>query len=334
MLLRDILDGKDRQVAAVVSVLRSADADAVVLASIDHDRHAHALNALADLIGDYPHRFSAPSNRGLAPDIDRDGDGWPGEAEDAQGHAAFRGQGGLAILSRFPIDRGAVEDFSSHLWRSLPEHTAPDLAAPDQRLSTTAHWTVPLLLPGGDRLTLATWHATPPVFDGPEDMNGRRNHDEAAFWLHWLDGAFGVSPDRFVIAAAANLDVVDGDGRPSALLRLLSHENVTDPEPRSHGGVQAAAAQGGVNDTQNGDPALDTADWSDDPRRPGNLRVDYVLPSSAFAVTASGVLWPTDDTSLRRDVLDASRHRLVWVDLCAKGDADCLAGVSRPKPGE
>ena len=96
----------------------------------------------------------------------------------------------------------------------------------------------------------------------------------------------------------------------------------------------AAAAQQGVNAAQKGDPALDTADWSDDAGGPGNLRVEYILPGAAFTVMASGVLWPFVDTSLGRDVADASRHRLVWVDLCAKGDTECLARVGRPKPGE
>ena len=38
-------------------------------------------------------------------------------------------------------------------------------------------------------LHLLAHHPTPPVFDGPEDRNGRRNHDEAALWTAWLDGA-------------------------------------------------------------------------------------------------------------------------------------------------
>ena len=78
--------------------------------------------------------------------------------------------------------------------------------------------------------------ATPPVFDGAEDLNGRRNHDELAFWLNRL-------PDQaFVLAGNLNIDAQDSEGRPEALTRLMAH--VTDPEPRSKGG---AAAKGGVN---------------------------------------------------------------------------------------
>ena len=29
-------------------------------------------------------------------------------------------------------------------------------------------------------------HPTPPVFDGPEDRNGTRNHDEIRFWADYI----------------------------------------------------------------------------------------------------------------------------------------------------
>jgi len=71
-----------------------------------------------------------------------------------------------------------------------------------------------------------------------------------------------------------------------------------DPEPRSTTGEAQATAG------HQGDPALDTADF-DDPR-PGNLRLDYVLPDSRLTVTGSGVFWPEGSQK---------RHHLVWVDV-------------------
>ncbi|MCP4244866.1 MAG: endonuclease/exonuclease/phosphatase family protein, partial [bacterium] len=85
------------------------------------------------------------------------------------------------MLARFPIADQGAQDFSDLLWRDLPGHNMPDGVVADLRLSTTGHWRVPVQLPGGEWLDLLTWHATPPVFDGPEDRNGWRNHDEAAF---------------------------------------------------------------------------------------------------------------------------------------------------------
>ena len=72
-----------------------------------------------------------------------------------------------------------------------------------------------------------------------------------------------------------------------------------------------------ANQTHAGDPALDTADFTDD--TPGNLRVDYVLPSNGLDVLAADVFWPSDRDALSRLVtiepLASSDHRLVWVDL-------------------
>ncbi len=180
----------------------------------------------------------------------------------------------------------------------------PEIAAL-QRLSTTGHWDVPLILPSGGRLHLLAFHATPPVFDGTEDRNGRRNHDEAAFWLRLLDGQLDAAPPDapFVLLGDANLDPADGDGRREAMARLLSHPALQDPAPRgTHGRVEPA---------HGGDPALDTALYADI----GGLRVDILLPSADLSVTGAGVLWPPPDDPLFPDLAAASRHFPVWVDI-------------------
>ena len=282
-------------------ILHSAP-DVLVVAGIDWDLEGHTVTAFADFIGDYPHRFTARPNRGIDSGFDLDGDGRLGEAEDAHGFAEFPGQDGMAVLSRVPI--GEVREFTELRWADLPGALL-EKDPPSRRLSTTVHWDVQVRPDGAAPVSLLVWHATPPVFDGPEDRNGRRNHDEAALWLAYLDGVFGVPPERFVLAGMTNLDPVDGDGRPGALNRLLSDARVQDAAPRSEGGMAAADA------AHLGDPGLDTVDWPDGP---GSLRVDYVLPSSSLEVVGSGVLWPVDG-SLRGDVERASRHRLVWVDL-------------------
>ncbi len=186
----------------------------------------------------------------------------------------------------------------------------------DFPLSTTAHWDVPLEPSNGRLFHLLIWHATPPVFDGPEDRNGRRNHDETAFWLRYIDGDLGYEPPQhFALAGIANLDPLDGDGRVEALEALLTHPRVTDPKPSSRGGAEAAVIDAGVNLRHQGEASLDTVDWEDTPNRPGNLRVDYVLPSSNLDVLGAGVFWPAPDGLWRSEVELASRHRLVWVDV-------------------
>jgi hypothetical protein len=331
LLLRDIEGGEDPQVAAAVAVVAAAAPDVLLITGFDYDHGLEALAAfaarLAEAGQDYPHRFALRPNTGRASGLDLDGDGRFGGPGDAQGHGRFAGEGGMALLSRLPVAADEVRDFSALLWRDLPGAIMPmrpdggpfpsDAAAAVQRLSTTGHWVVPLVLPGGGRLTLLAWHATPPVFDGPEDRNGRRNHDEAALWLRLLEGALpGAAPPEppLVLIGDANLDVTDGEGRPEALAALLRHPLLTDPAPASAGGAAAAAAQGGANHGQRGAPALDTADWRDEPG-PGNLRVDYVLPSRDLAILDAGVLWPDPTDPLAATAAAASRHRLVWVDI-------------------
>ncbi len=236
----------------------------------------------------------------------------------------------MALLSRLPIDHDRLRDFTPLLWRDLLGATLPAVdgapfpspeAQAVQRLSSVAHWDVPVLLPDGGRLQLWAWYATPPVFDGPEDRNGLRNADEALFWLRYLDGEIpgAAAPEGpFVIFGDANLDPFDGDGRHEALGALLGDPRVQDPFPGSAGGIAAAARDAGVNAGHRGDPRLDTADWDDGPGGPGNLRVDYVLPSADLPVLDAGVFWPRPEDSeaaLFGGAAPLFRHYPVWVDL-------------------
>ena len=86
-----------------------------------------------------------------------------------------------------------------------------------------------------------------------------------------------------------NVDPERGEGRHGPLLDLLSHPAVQNPVPEGP-----------------------TADW-DEPS-PGDLRVDYLLPSRNLSVTDAGIFWPADGPILEA-VEEASDHRLVWVDV-------------------
>lgn len=308
--MQDLARGEDPQIAAVVRVLKALDADVLLLTALDYDRGNVALGLLADRLGalgaSYPHRFAFRPNTGMQTGFDVDGNGRRGDPRDAQGFGLFSGQGGMAILSRLPVGAAAARDFSGFLWRDLPGTLSddPDDLAGVQRLATTGFWDVPVLTEGGP-LHLLAWHATPPVFDGPEDRNGRRNHDEAAFWRLFLDGALPMAPPEapFVLLGDGNLDPADGDGLREGIAALLSHPAVQDPAPRgSHGRSEPG---------HTGDPALDTVLYDD----LGGLRLDYVLPSAGLAVAGSGVLWPPSSDPLAADLRAASRHFPVWVDI-------------------
>lgn len=315
LLLRDILKG-DPQVEAWLKVVEAADPDVLVIGDIDYDLHAVALRMLADRLDDYPYSFTRRPNRGLDSGIDRDGDGRFGEPEDAEGYGTFAGQGGMAVLSRVPILSEAFQDFSTFPWSELPDTLALGDGRDPHRLSTTVHWDLPLKIGPNKSLNVLIWRATAPVFDGPEDRNGRRNHDEAQFWRHYIDGGFGTAPGGpFVLMGTANADPLDGESKPDALHALLAHPRLHTPSQASAGAVEAAERDGGVNTNHAGEATNDTVDWPDGPGDPGNLRVDYVMPSQDLRVLGGGVFWPPESDPLAFAVAHASRHRLVWVDV-------------------
>lgn len=295
----------------------------------------------------YPYRFVAPSNTGIPSGFDLDNDGSIGGGNDALGFGAFPGQFGLAVYSTYPIDLHAVRTFQTFLWSDMPDALLPDDPATPQpadfysaaelgvfRLSSKSHWDLPISI-GGKTVHFLVSHPTPPVFDGPEDRNGRRNFDEIRFWADYImpnrshyiyddGGRLGglASGEQFVIAGDLNSDPVDGDSRPGAAQLLLEHPLINGNfTPESQGAIQQAQLQGGANASQRGDPRFDTADFADG--APGNLRADYVLPSHGLRVLDGAVFWPVNTDPLFGLVgvfpFPSSDHRLVWVDLNVGG---------------
>lgn len=341
LLLQNILSGRDRQVALTARVIRDTRPDILLILGFDHDVEGRAISVYRDVLGagaqglSYPYIHSPSQNAGVDSGQDLNGDGLLRGPADAFGYGDFRGRGGMAILSRFPLSE--PRDFSRVLWRDLPEADLPvrvdgtpypsPSAQEAMRLSSHGHWDVVATLPNGQRIHLLASYSSPPVFDGDEDMNGKRNRDELLFWEHYLSGhrfadSSGVQRPfeggDYVLLAGLNADPKDGEGAGELLRDIRRRGQFFDPEPASLGAAEATAEQGGVNRMHLGDPALDTADWRDDPA-PGNLRVDYVLPSTGFHVLDSGVVWPAHGTQLFETVTEAqalgSRHRLVWADV-------------------
>ncbi|WP_123794034.1 endonuclease/exonuclease/phosphatase family protein [Pacificibacter maritimus] len=313
ILLRDIKAGKDPQVREALGHIAKIKPDVLLLTGVDTDFDGWSAKALSGALGAFghemPHVFSKLSNAGAETQRDLDKDGRTGQRQDAQSFGDFHGQGGLVVLSRLAIDKAEIRDFSSLLWKDLPHARFPvnfydqgDLEV--LRLSSASHWDVPLIW-NGTPLHLFAFYATTPVFDGDEDRNGLRNADEIAFWRLYLDSALGSQPPDapFILLGDANLDPVDGGGLHDEMAKLLSDPRLQDPMPRSSYGAKVA------NRTHQGDASLDTADW-DDPD-PGNLRVDYVLPSRDLNIVGSGVAW-VEATKADGPMF---RHGLVWVDL-------------------
>jgi Endonuclease/Exonuclease/phosphatase family len=357
-LVADLSTPDDVQAQAVAEVIQRVRPDVLLINEFDFDAEGLAArlfqrNYLS--VGhngarpiSYLYRFVAPSNTGIPSGFDLDNNGSVGGPNDAFGFGGFPGQFGMAVFSRYPILRDDIRTFQRFLWKDMPGALLPDDPAtpaaadwysPEElavfRLSSKSHWDLPVQVDGKVIHTLVS-HPTPPVFDGPEDRNGTRNHDEIRLWSDYVlpsrssyiyddqEERGGLKPGaRFVIMGDQNSDPLDGDSVPGAAQQLLENPRVNATRtPASPGGPEQAALQGGANLTQRGDPAFDTADFLDVPG-PGNLRADYVLPSKNLRILDGAVFWPLSTDPLFRLVgtfpFPTSDHRLVWVDVRVPG---------------
>jgi hypothetical protein len=343
-LVRDLSTPDNAQAAAVAEVVQRTRPDVLLINEFDYDAGNVALRLFQDNYlavsrnGStpirYPYAYTAPSNTGIPSGFDLNNDGTVGGPDDAYGFGFFPGQFGMAVYSRFPIDYAHIRTFQKFLWKDMPGALIPPgWFTPEElavvRLSSKSHWDVPIEI-GRETVHFLVSHPTPPVFDGPEDRNGRRNHDEIRLWADYItpgragylyDDAGrggGLQPGAdFVIAGDQNADPYDGDSTAGAIQQLLDHPLVnTSVTPSSEGAVEQAALQGGVNLTHRTPARYDTADFAEPP---GNLRADYVLPRKSLRIVQAAVFWPTTDDPLFRLVgvfpFPTSDHKLVWVDL-------------------
>lgn len=293
---------------------------------------------------------------------------------DCFGYGEYPGQYAMLLLSRHPILHAHARTFRLLRWSDMPSALRPMLPGPDAkpgaepwhtdaawaelRLSSKSHWDVPVLVqarpagwfsaPAWRVVHILASHPTPPAFDGPERRNVLRNHDEIRFWVDYLSpGKAGYIRDdqgrtgglaanaAFVIVGDLNADPADGSGLREGIGALLRHQRVNAGfVPVSLGGPEAARLQGQANQNHKGDPAADTADFSD--ARVGNLRVDYALPSANLRVLGGAVFWPpTSDPAgelvgMEPSVM-TSDHRMVYVDVLVETAAQT---AEPPTPGD
>lgn len=336
------LTNNDMAARKVAAIIQRQRPDVLLLNEFDYDANGEAaaiflreylaVGQFGEQPIDYPHHFSGPVNTGVASGLDLDGDGRSDGPGDAWGFGRHPGQYGMLLLSRFPIDAAAVRSFQHFRWADLPGALVPknpDIGAafyPDAvwqqlRLSSKSHWDVPIQSPLGVIHFLVS-HPTPPVFDGPENRNGVRNHDEIRFWaeyvssaaIDWLydDGGTrgGLAADAaFVIAGDLNADPFDGDGYRHPVRLLLDHPRIDARFVPTSTGARTQAARYGL--AREGNTAAHTGDFGP---KAGTLRIDYVLPSRLLAVRDGGVFWPAAGEP-GHDWIDASDHHLVWLDL-------------------
>lgn len=340
-----LMAGNHEQISSIAAIIRHVQPDVILLnefdfageraiAAVEHFQTNYLSKPIDGLKPiEYGYAYTGPVNTGIPSGLDLDGNGKSNDPTDCFGFGRYPGQYGMVVLSRFPL--GQARTFQKFLWKDMPQALLPVNPNNQQqyysddilqvfRLSSKSHWDIPVKTPQG-QVHFLVCHPTPPVFDGPEDKNGTRNHDEIRFWADYISPGKnsyivddlqqrGGLPERasFVIAGDLNADPVDGDSTNQAIHQLLSHPLLHDPKPQSKGAVEATQLQGKVNNTHRGKPAFDTGDFSD--RSPGNLRIDYVLPSRKLKVINAGVFWPEAKNKSAK-WLSASDHRLVWLDV-------------------
>lgn len=333
------------QAQKIAEIIQRVRPDVLLLNEVDYEPGLAAADALRNnflqvsqngaqpIVYDYA--YVAPSNTGVPTGFDLNNDGSVGGGDDAQGFGTFEGQYGMMLLSRLPIDEAGIRTFRKFLWKDMPDARLP--ADPEDadnngdtsswytqdelevlRLSSKSHWDVPVVV-NGRKLHILASHPTPPVFDGAEDRNGKRNADEIRFWADYVTPGQGdyivddsgqagaLKPGAaFVIAGDLNADPDEADSLDGAVQQILQAEPVNGSvTPTSAGGAEFYEA----DDT--------LAPW----------RLDYVQPSvEALTVEQSGVFWPASDNPLRRlvgkDAEVSSDHRMVWVDLSVKAGTE------------
>ncbi|GAA4381557.1 endonuclease/exonuclease/phosphatase family protein [Paeniglutamicibacter cryotolerans] len=340
-LASDLSTPQNAQGRAVAEIVQRSAPDILLVNEFDYDAKGESAgyfrtNYLA--VGqngqdgiDYPYVYAAPSNTGVPSGADLDRDGTVGGPADALGYGDFEGQYGMVLYSRYPILTGQVRTLQNFLWADMPDSRLPtDFYSPLKRkvlrLPSKSQWDVPVQV-GDAVIHVIAAHPTPPVFDGPEKRNQRRNHDEirlindyvtggkAAKYIYDDAGKRGglAKGEKFVVLGDLNSDPARGDSDPVAITSLLGNKLLRDVKP---------ASPSVTGDPIPGQPVTENVNTADFGRGAlGMLRVDYVLPSRNLLPEAAGVFWPGPGSPGNLLVSGwpsaSSDHRLVWVDVKA-----------------
>ena len=218
-LVTDLSTPNNAQAATVAEIIQRTRPDVLLINEFDYVPGNVAIDLFRDNYLEVPHNgaqpihyryaFVAPSNTGIPSGMDLDNNGTIGGGNDAFGFGEFEGQFGMAVLSRYPIDFHKVRTFQKFLWKDMPGAMLPDNPATPApadwyipaeldvfRLSSKSHWDLPIRIDRHKTVHFLVSHPTPPTFDGLDDRNGTRNHDEIRFWADYVSGEDYMYDDR------------------------------------------------------------------------------------------------------------------------------------------
>jgi len=275
--------------------------------------------------------FMGPTNTGMPSGFDLNNDGRvitrypnpPGGrggrdyGGDTWGYGTFPGQYGMALLvdEQLEIVEDDIRTFRLMPWRYMPGALIPPSITEEDanfyddeelelfRLSSKAHWDIPVRLPNGAVVHMLASHPTPPAFDGPEERNKRRNHDEIRFWADYLSHADYIVDDNsnpaalpfdasFVVLGDLNADPEEGSSYNDPIGTILFTAPGVNPDVTPTSDIEVEGLD-----------AHTTSHFG--------LRVDYVVPSNDLEVLGSGI-WRADPAGAAEFPSD---HYPVWVDL-------------------
>lgn len=338
--LSQVLREDNQQIKNIAEIIQRVNPDVILLNEFDYVNDDNIRYFLANYLAksqqgqagiNYPYFYQGSVNTGVKVNYDLNHDGKVNQQpSDTHGFGHFEGHFGMVLLSKYPINEQKIRTFQHFKWHDMPNALQPrdpvtkkpwytPKAWQTLRLSSKSHWDIPVTI---DKKTihLLASHPTPPVFDGPENRNGKRNHDEIRFWFDYINGEQGnyiyddvgvkgglALQQPFVILGDQNASTIDGDAIANknslGIVALLNSDKIQDPKPKSTGAkLHSAEKSHGQHHT---------AYWG--------MRADYVLPSKqGFTLLNSGVFWPEkehEDYRLIKDRQASSDHRLVWVDV-------------------
>jgi endonuclease/exonuclease/phosphatase family metal-dependent hydrolase len=341
-LQKDLGKGDDEQIKIIAEIIRRKRPDVLTLQEFDFDEEGTNLqlfqeNYLNNSFNgsepiDYPFVMAFRSNTGIQTGLDLNNDGETNTPEDAFGFGVYPGQYAFAILSKYPLVTDSLTTFRKFLWKDMPGGHLPvdedstlwyaEEVLDTFRLSSKNHVDIPVTIDGKTVHVLIA-HPTPPGFDGEEDRNGKRNHDEIRLFADYISPEKGdylyddqgepaslSRTNSFVIMGDMNADPRAGDSYRNAIDLLLEHPRV---HPKTATGILVPSSKGSKvwheENPNDSHPAHKTAVF--------NLRVDYVLPSADLQPRKSGVFWPapSDSLSYLTKGHEGSDHRMVWVDV-------------------
>ena len=337
VIKKDLQEGDDEQIKIIARIIQQVRPDILALQEFDYDPRGDYLDLFRENYLEnswkgsqsieYEYAMAFPSNTGLPTPFDLNNDGKKHSADDAYGYGEYPGQYAFAILSKYPLDSSAMRTFRKFLWKDMPEAALPmkndstsyynekELEA--FRLSSKNHVDIPVKM-NGKSVHILIAHPTPPVFDGEENRNGKRNHNEIRLFADYIseekkadylyddEGNYGGldTSEPFVILGDMNADPEKGETYRNPIMQLLENPQVNQ---------KAASGKWVPSHRSKKGKELYTTSVFD-------MRIDYVLPSDEFKVKNSGVFWPKEPDSLYQLTKGekGSDHRMVWMDVQLK----------------